>query len=180
MTPCCRMSTQTSAIKCSALQAEAFISVLHCQIRIRSCFFLFPRPPFYCAFSVKPGFFWRAEFLFLKPANNLWFQHRFLSDHFWATCWHGTFEGSSYDTGAKVQQITVVLLLLQWEEAAETHTEHLQLRFRSLWFQDYRKKANSEARPWALHLHPFSVRRSFSCRVIVTLEQPRSTPKVEL
>lgn len=173
MTPCCRMSTETSAKKNSALQAEAFISILHCQIRIGSC-------SFYCAFSVKPlDFFWRAEFWFLRPVNKLWFQHSQTS-----------FEQHVGTEHLKIPLMTVVWRFsrLQWfcDCCSERKLLKLTQNICSLdsdlcGFRTTERKPILRHDPELYIYTPFQSDGAFLSSHCYTYEQPRSTvPKVEL
>lgn len=125
MTPCCHTFTRNPlkfSFLLSCLKHLATFHTVGLKWHVALCIFSFR------------GLFWFFVFPEILVLSALWgrilpsqtnclrFQHRLETDQLWATRSHGTFKVSSYRTGAKFKQITVVVWLLQWEQAAGTHT----------------------------------------------------------
>lgn len=68
-----------------------------------------------------------------SQTNCLRFQHRLKSDQLWATHSHGTFKVSSYCTGAKFKQITIVVCLLELTQFQPFGAFPAQSLLRSSW-----------------------------------------------
>lgn len=111
----------------------------------------FSRPPFYFSFPWNPVQSW----VFLL-CRNFW-----LLSHSKNSSWYQI----SLEQRLKLPLTTLVQRLSRYQWVCDCCRER---KLQELTQKEYRRKANCEA-PWALYLHPVSVKLSFSCRAFVTL-----------